>query len=94
MGCLFLLPPIQRIMGRDSSWEFIIENDILIFIYFRRKSHSLKPKAFTLEQNRTLGAFWYVHTKKVQIKPKNILKIYPERVSPKLNMYINTILYA
>lgn len=50
--------------------------------------------AFTLEQNRTLGAFWYVHTKKVQIKPKNILKIYPERVRAKLNMYINTVLYA
>ena len=29
--------------------------------------------AFTLEQNRTLGAFWYIQTKKVQIKPKNIL---------------------
>ena len=94
MGCLFLLPPIQRIMGRDSSWEIIIENDILIFIYFRRKSHALKPMVLTLAQNRTLGAFWYIQTKKVQIKPKNILKIYPEIVSPKLNMYINTVSYT
>lgn len=87
-------PPNTEKYEQRLNWELIRENDILVFIYFKIKSHSLEAKALALQQNRNLEAFQYIlKSKKVQIKLKYILKIFTEIVSQKLNIYVSTALY-